>query len=1057
MSTARAFKALTIHPESRIVARMTSGLHNIWSVPAGAPFLKTLARAVLGGGFPSPDMPAPGPSELSAYTILVPTRRAARELAAAFLNVSDGAALLLPRIQTLGDVDEEELSLSPAQFDGAADIEISAAISPLRRQLILARLLTDWARDNRDIEFSAALLSHPSQAVEVAADLGQLIDQLETEEISLDQLQHVVAENFATYWLEVLKVLDVVRTQLPAELSARGMIGPAERRNRLLRAEADRLSALNPQTPYIAAGSTGSIPATANLLKAIAGLPNGAVVLPGLDEMLDEESWATLDAQHPQYGLHELLENLGVDRDHVRQLNQGAQGSSARRALFSETMRPSETTHLWQSTLPSLRPVLHEALENLTAVRASGRREEALCIALKMREAAEFPGRTAALITPDRDLGRRVSAHLKRWNLNVDDSAGVPLSRTLQGTFLDLIMSALEAGFSAHSFSALCSHPLARFGLPPGAAARSARKLELAILRGVAPSRLASYAAALASRRKDVAKKPNWFAHLATWDDRDWTEADTAARMVGDALAHLTTLASADQPMPLQVAVETIVKTAETIAADETGHGSALWNGEAGEQLSQFFSSLMEAGEDCPLIAPSDLRRVMMGLMAQSVVRPRYGTHPRLHILGLLEARMTDHDVVILGGLNEKIWPAQTQSDVWLNRPMRTDLGLASPERRMGLSAHDFVQAVCSDGPVYLTFSDKHEGAPAVPSRWLLRLAAILEALNGPDIEAAGRDVLASVLGLDHVGHTSPVPRPAPTPALDLRPRRLSITEIETWLRDPYAIFARHILRLSPLEELGLAPGPRERGMLFHEIFEEFSTAWASALPDDIAGELERIGQACFAAWQHHPEVIAFWWPRFVRVAAAAAEIERRLRQDVDTVHVETSGKLSVSDGPDGGFVLTGRADRIDIFKDGRARLIDYKTGAPPGVTEALTGKAPQLLLEAIMVAEGAFKDVPRAQVSELLYLQLSGGTSPIDERRLDPARAKPKIEADLHQVCSTVYEKLQRHIARYNSNPHQPYLPRVLPKYKAGDMTYDHLSRYLEWSSFAEEGDEAP
>lgn len=1034
---------------------MKSGFSKIWSIPAGAPFLKTLARAVLDGGFPAPHLPAPGPAALSAYTILVPTRRAARELANAFLNVSDGAALLLPRIQPLGDVDEEELSLSPAGFEGAAGMDVPPAIAPLRRQLILARLLMDWARANAELEFSAALLAHPSQAVDVAADLGRLVDQLETEQIDLDQLQHVVSENFAAYWLDVLKVLDVVRRQLPDELAKRRTIGPAERRNHLLGAEAERLAALKSQTPYIAAGSTGSIPATANLLKAISQLPNGAVVLPGLDTALDEESWQKLDPQHPQYGLRELLQGLGADRSHVQQLGHAESSSQARGRLLSETMRPSETTNLWQSSLPQLQPELAGALEDLVMVRAPGRREEALCIALKMREAAETPGRTAALITPDRNLGRRVSAHLKRWELNVDDSAGIPLFRTAPGTFIDLILTAVDSGFSAPSLVALCAHPLARFGLTRGAAARAARKLELAVLRGVAPAGLESLPDALGQRRKEVAKKPHWFPHLALWDERDWAEAAIAARMVPPPYGHLLNTMSAGWPIRLSVAVEVIVQVAEAIAADEAGDCSALWSGEAGEQLSQFFSSLLEAGEDGSLLAPADLRRVIMELMAQPVVRPRYRTHPRLQILGLLEARMTDHDVVILGGLNEKTWPAQTHSDAWLNRPMRADLGLASPERRMGLSAHDFVQAACAAGPVYLTFSDKQDGAPAVPSRWLLRLTAILQALKGPDIEEPGRKVLAGALGLDRVGHSGPAERPAPTPALNLRPKRLSITEIETWLRDPYAIYARHILKLSPLEELGLAPGPRERGTLFHEIFEQFSTEWAGGLPDDVAGELERIGETNFARWKAYPDVAAFWWPRFLRVAEAAAGCERQLREGVRTVHVETYGKLTIPLSGSDEFVLTGRADRIDILDDGSARLIDYKTGAPPGITEALTGKAPQLLLEAVMLAEGAFEGVPATRTSALLYLQLSGGEPAIEPRLLDPARAKPKIDADVLHVCNMVYTRLQRHIARYAADARFPYLPRVLPKYEARDMAYDHLSRYREWSSLASDGEE--
>ncbi|MEM8689406.1 MAG: double-strand break repair protein AddB, partial [Pseudomonadota bacterium] len=340
---------------------MKRGAPHIWSIPPGVPFLKTLARAILAGGFPSGHLPRPDPTDLAAYTVLVPTRRAARELANAFLNESDGAALLLPRIQPLGDVDEQEFALTPEHFEGVAAPEFPPAIAPLRRQLILARLLMDWARDNRTTEFSKALLAHPAQAVEVAADLGRLVDQLETEDVPLEALGQLVSDDFAAYWQDVLTVLDIVRRQLPDELETRGMIGPSERRNQLISAEAARLAAVNPEAPFIAAGSTGSIPATARLLRSIAHLPNGAVVLPGLDTSLDEDSWQALDPQHPQFGLAELVAGLGARREHVEILGKVDSTSQSHAKLLSEVMRPSETTDLWQQSLPQLAPELEGA------------------------------------------------------------------------------------------------------------------------------------------------------------------------------------------------------------------------------------------------------------------------------------------------------------------------------------------------------------------------------------------------------------------------------------------------------------------------------------------------------------------------------------------------------------------------------------------------------------------------------------------------------------------------------------------------------------------------
>ncbi|MEM7425331.1 MAG: double-strand break repair protein AddB [Pseudomonadota bacterium] len=1017
----------------------------IFSISPGVPFLETLARVVLEQGFPR--SAPPSQAELTGYTILVPTRRAARELADAFLRISGGEALLLPQIRPLGDVDEEELALFAGPGAAPCELELPPAISPMRRQLLLARMLLDWARSNPDAPFARALLPGPVEAVQVARGLGRLLDQLETEEVSAAGFEQLVAEEFALYWQDVLQVLSLIRKDLPATLTELGVIGFAQRRGLLLRAEAARLETLQPGAPVIAAGSTGSIPATAKLLNVISRLPNGAVVLPGLDMHLDEDSWRALDPQHPQFGLAELLQGFEAGREHVEPLSRPPSTTLARQKLLSEVMRPSETTELWRERLDRMAPDVSGALEGLSLIRAPVRREEALAIALILREAVEVPGRTAALVTPDRTLGRQVSAQLKTWGLTVDDSAGVPLSRTVPGTFINLVLNVMKSGFDPASLAALFAHPLARFGMAPGDAARAARKLELAVWRGVPMSAdLADVRAAIETKRMEVAGRPHWHPHLARWTEDDWIRAGAAANAVAPAFEPFLAALEGETPMRLDVAAETLVRVAEHIARDEHGETQALWGGEAGEQLSAFFAGMIEPGEDGPLVAVPDLEAVIMDLMAQPVVRPRYGTHPRLHILGLLEARLTSHDVVILGGLNEGIWPAETETDPWLNRPMRSELGLSAPERRMGLSAHDFVQAAASPGTVYLTCAEKLDGAPAVPSRWLLRLEAALAALGLSGLEERGNRMLRLAAGLHASKTVVPAGRPAPAPALHLRPARMSVTEIETWLRDPYAVFARHVLKLTPLEALNLSPGPRELGILFHQVFEAFARAHKEAMPPDVAGTLRALGQEAFGAWIGHPEVAAFWWPRFERISEAAAGVEAMLRNDLRSLHVEDYGTLTIGGGEGSGFVLAGRADRIDILSDGSARIIDYKTGAPPGITEALSGKSPQLLLEAVMLLRGAFKGVRADRIRELIYLQLSGGEPAIDMKSLDPSGSRPKIDATVEQICWQVFGKLEKLIQRYSTNPGQPYLPRVLPRQENVDLPYDHLSRYREW-----------
>ncbi len=1016
----------------------------VWTIPPGAPFLRTLARRVLAGGFPTADLPPPTGNVLADYTILVPTRRAARELADAFLDVSDGQALLLPRIRPLGDVDEDELLLT-SENAGADNLSLPPAISPLRRQLLLAKFLLEWARTHDDTELARALLPGPSQAILMAGGLGQLLDQLETEQVEVAALGQIVKEDFAHYWQDILLVLDLIRTQLPDALEQRGMIGPAQRRNLLIEADVSRLAASSPSAPVIAAGSTGSIPATAHLLKAISQLPNGGVVLPGLDTHLDEESWEELDPQHPQFGLKQLLGELGVTRNEVIDFNEGEQETAR---LFSEVMRPSATTHLWRNQLASIGKSAASAMQKIALVPTANRREEALAIALLMRETLETPGKTAALITPDRNLGRQVCAELRRWDLQVDDSAGIPLARTIPGSFVHLLLDA-AMGFDPAALIALAQHPLARFGQNRQAFSRAMHKLELCALRGTLTIRdLADLPKAVDAKQAEVEKKPNWHPHLRRWKERDWQEARDVAQMLVQTFNPFTAMQEADAPLPLDTTVKTVVSIAEAVAAGEGGDASALWSHEAGENLAAFFAGLMEAGSDSPLISVRDIAPVIMELMLAPVVRPRFGSHPRLRILGLLEARLVSADVVVLGGLNEDVWPQLPRSDPWLNRPMRGELGLQQPERRIGLAAHDFAQAVCGS-EVWLTWSARLDGAPAVPSRWILRLRALLTASKALAPATKGERTLAACRLLDEAPSVQPAARPEPRPAVELRPRRLTITEIETWLRDPYSIFARHILKLAPLEPVNVMPGPRERGNIVHGILEEFLEKHASDLPQDISQVLQAIGNEHFSNYLDWPEVRAFWQPRFAGIAEALEKHEPELRNGVAQTFVECRGECTLS-GPAGAFRLSGRADRIDIFDSGEARIIDYKTGAIPTGKQVLSGLAPQLLLEAAILRRDGFKEVGTFTATELTYVHLPGGNPAVNIRPVKPSRGQT-----IEEVAEAIFARLEERITEFD-DADTPYLSRRIPRDLAQVFAYDHLARHREWASSETGGDGA-
>ena len=960
------------------------------SVPAGRPFVDGLAAGLLARW-------GDEPLALARVLVLLPTRRAIRSLSDAFLRVSGGEARLLPRMQAIGDVDEEELAFDAA---AAADVlGLPPAVPPLRRTLLLAALVR---RDRA---------TAPAQAAQLAEELGRLLDRLHTNDVDLAELAGLAPEDLAQHWQQTLDFLHRLGPPWRGVLAAEGTMEPAERRGRLLRALAERWVREPPAHPVVAAGSTGSIPAAAELIATVAGLPQGLVVLPGLDAGMDEASWAALDETHPQFTLSRLLDRLGVDRAAVPAWPVAADSGGERARLLSEAMRPAATSDRWRA----LPPAAPDALAGLARVDCETPQAEAGVIALALRRQLEAPQATAALVTPDRALARRVAGELARWGIEVDDSAGEPLSGTPPGVLLRLAAEAAAEGFAPVPLLALLKHPLAWGGMAPGGFRAFARRLETAALRGPRP------AAGLAG-----------LAGLLDEGDR----AALGGRL-GDLAAAAAPFAAllAGRAAVLAQLIEAHVGFAEWLARDAAGR-VGLWDGEAGEQAAGFVADLRGAAEGLPPIAGADYPGLLDQLMAGLAVGPRWGRHPRLATLGPLEARLQQADLVVLGGLNEGTWPAEPVADPWLNRAMQRRLGLPPPELRIGLAAHDFV-AAASAPRVLLTRAGKVDGSPTVPSRWLARLDAVLAAsgLEWPRLPPA--ELAAWQAALDRPDQVRPVGPPAPRPPLAARPRQLSVTRIETWRRDPYAIFARHVLRLRPLDALDAAPDAADRGGAIHAAHDAFVRAHPGDLPDDALARLVEAGRRAFEPLLHRPGVAAFWWPRFERVAAWFVETERARRSGLRPVATEVGGRLELA-GPGGPFVLTAEADRIDAGADGALVLIDYKTGAPPSAKEVERGDAPQLPLEAAIAAAGGFDGVAAAPVAGFSYWQMSGGFVPgrIQDLKVDAAAA-----------AATALAGLAALVAAFD-DPATPYLARPRPHAAPRFSDYGHLARVAEWSA---------
>lgn len=965
----------------------------IFTIRPDRPFVDVLAQGLLADT-------AGDPERLADVHILLPTRRAIRALTEAYLRASGGRTVLLPRLTPLGDLEVDELDGDEADAGG---LDLPPALSGLRRQALLARLILKLP----------GRAETPDQALRLAQELARLMDQVTTERLDFRALRDLVPPDheLARHWQITVKFLDVIAKAWPAILAEADCLDGADRRNKVLEGRAAAWRARPPATPVVAAGSTGSIPATADLLAVVAGLPQGSVILPGLDRDMTDEAWAALEPHHPQYGLKQLLGVLGVDRaavaDWAPDVLPGARG--ARFALFARALRPAAVTGAAAAEADA------DALDGITRLDTHTVAEESAVIAVALRETLETPGRTAALVTPDRALARRVKAELARWGVAVDDSAGTPLAETRAGAFLRLTAAAVAEEFSPVALLALLKHPLAALGGDPAALRAQARRLETAgILRGIRP------APGIAGLRAALARlaEPGSLPGLA---DR-----------LDQAAAPLVTAMAARETGARTLAAAHIAFAEALAATDGESGADRLWAGEDGEAASAFMAEVLEAAPGLGALAGRHYPAVLDALLAGRAVRPRWGAHPRLSIWGLLEARLQQADLMVLAGLNEGTWPPEARPSPWMSRPMLADFGLPQPERHIGQTAHDFVQAAMAP-EVLLTRAERVEGAPSVPARWLLRLANMIAGTAAETALHARRHLRAWAEALDEPGDFVAPARPLPKPPLDQRPKGLSVTAVETWVRDPYAVYARHVLRLRALDPIDADPGAADRGTLIHKALERFVAAYPRDLPPDAEARLLALGDAVFAEVADRPAVRAFWAPRFRRIVRWFLEQEAARRaRGVRPVAWEAKGVLEVP----GSFKLTCVADRIDGDPAGGLEIIDYKTGRTPSEKMVKSGFSPQLPLEAAILRAGGFEKAAGA-AEALAYWKMSGGRTAGETREMK----------DVGQLTDDALAGLARRVAFF-ANPGTPYAPRVKPMFDTDVGTYDHLARVRAWSS---------
>jgi len=1006
----------------------------IFTIASGENFQTILAKGILAAIADDPD-----PFALHDTIVLAPTRRSVRTLSEAFLQVmGQKTVTLLPQILAIGDVDADE----PPFIAGHSILNLAPEISTSNRLFSLARIILYRAKaSGQELPLSTALAE--------ASAIARLLDSAAYEGVTDFSLASEEFESFLLNQPEHIqraaRFLSIISTYWPQELAAQQLIDPATRRSNLLQSLCEQWIKNPTHKRVIVAGSTGSQRATANLLSVVSTLPNGCVVLPGFDQELDDLAWQQVIQApgHPQYGMAQLLSRLKNKREQVQLWPQSSINlqQSRRRRIINEALTPADITSDWLQRLERLgekhqMPVaglMKNALNGLSLIEAETEDEEALAIALAIRETLETSDKTAMLVTPDRALARRVRAALQRWSVEVDDSAGIALPEDKLGIFFKLVLNWWEDPGDPKALLALLNHPLACLGHSREYLLKQVRSLDIGLLRGV--------------------RKYNGLDQLILYiEESKLPNKDKISALISH-LNNITQKPKARAETSIADFATQHAKLAESLAATDTKSGAqCLWAGNSGELSSQLFRDLIADGTQIGNTVFEEYKRVFDFFSQQVSVRPRRPKGGRVRILGPLEARQQTADLIVLGALDEGVWPSNSNTDPFLPRSLIRKMKLPDPERRLGLSAHDFAELACK-AEVILTRATRRDGTPTIASRWVWRLKTLIDAAIGKqkrqDLLCPKPDILAIARKLAYIKKSHPVCEPLPRPPITARPTDLFVTRIKTLIRNPFAIYGQKILRLNPLDPVGGPAGGRERGNAIHNALQKWHENTPSATPSDLSKLIiEFLLKAGF-----QPSELAVEAPAARRIAEAYLKwAEIRKHNGFIPRAFEKTGTLEFNLKSGDLITVSAKCDRIDKIGNDWT-VLDYKTGAAPSSREVIAGFDPQLPLTGAIIHDGGFEsaNIKAAPIAELGYLKLSGGKKPLTFTII-----KPKKEDAITTTQELVEEGLLlvKELFETFNDPKTAYRCQPRAKYMDDFSNFDHLARRAEWSAILDENE---
>jgi ATP-dependent helicase/nuclease subunit B len=972
-------------------------LSSVFSISPHIPFLPELAhfifeRANKFGGIES----------LPHFKILLPSRRAARALQFECLKLSDRPSLIMPQFLPIGDVDEDELDLSLlALSEGASDsLNLPNVISPIDRRLWLSDLIA-----KTDPSLSKA------QCLDFAKSLARFMDQVHTENLNLSDLNDLVLESdLAQHWQKTVEFLGILSTAWPIILQEAKVIEPSDRRNRLLTMLANTWRDHPPTYPIIAAGSTGSIPAVATLLTVISQLPNGSVILPGLDIDMQDKIWDAISLSHPQATMKNLLNVMNISRDQVQNLNYKSIVSSSP-SLLRDMLCPSE---YFLNIKTVSREDFETSIKTIHFIKAEHERDEAQAIALILREVVETPNKTAMVVTPDRNMARRISAELKRWNIDVNDSAGQGLHTTHSAVLVKKLLSFVSHGFLFKDFLGILHSPHVKDQFP--------------------------------SEELFNFEQEYFFKNLyrpAKVTKQLLLELSNKYLFLNDSIVVFQKLLDIkSERIILKDYIESIVNAMQDLAAHQTN----FWDSDHAKAMALYLQNLMASEVASKDMSVAEAEDIIEHFWSETMVRASDNPHPNITILGQIEARLLKADVMILAGLNEGVWPQDPITDPWMSRPMREQFGLPSSERQFALSAHDFVQNACAD-TVYITRSLRMNGVPTIPARWLQRLEAYLlhYDIKIEMLENKFRNFIRPMINEFYkIDTVKPIQKPMPSPPEYARPNEFFVTEIETLIRNPYQYYAQSILRLRPLREVNEDSDLADTGNVLHEIFAEYLEQTKESVPENA----DQILYTIFDQYQEKMQNLdggywQFFWRVSRKLIPSFIKLDTYFRTEGQYIQSETKAKAP--------FMITGKEinlrakpDRIDAWGQSGLTILDYKTGKAPSVKDTQNGTKPQLPLEVLMASKGAFfNNIPHTMRAAFWHI---------------PNKKTYEMECQYLEdddTIDTIIENTERefiNLVELIINPSTPFI--VTPtKYQmfSSEEKIHHLARSDEWGLFGE------